>query len=108
MVSLPIKGWPGEVVGILEDIIADIIERREVEEFYIGRTNNMVSTRSRHDCDEIFGLYETDSADNAIEVEHALIKTFFTHPKGNNDNDHGGGGASDEYVNHVYIALWHA
>ena len=107
MVSLPIKGWPAEVVDVLADIISDIIAPPEVEEFYIGRTNNLSATRSRHDCDEIFGIYETDSVDNAIEVENALIKIFVTHPKCSNNSDHGGGGASDDYINGAYIALWY-
>lgn len=107
MSDLPIKGWPTDAIGILEDSISDFIEKRVVGEFYIGRTNDLTAARSRHNCDKIFTLYETNSTDNAIEVEDTLIKTFFDHPKCSNVIDHGGGGASDEYINYVYIAVWY-
>jgi hypothetical protein len=106
MNSLPIKGWPVDVLPMLSNIISEYIKKPEVNEFYIGRTNNLDASKSRHSCDEIFELYETKSADNAIEVEDILIKTFFDHPKCSNDVDHSGGGASDDYINYVYIAVW--
>lgn len=107
MDKLPIKGRPADVIGILQSVILGIIQKPKVEEFYIGRTDNITATKSRHDCDAIYALYETSSADNAIEVEDALIKAFFDHAKCSNDVDHGGGGASDYYVNYVYIAVWY-
>lgn len=106
MCKLPIKGWPSDVIEILESVILDIVQTPKVVEFYIGRTDNIPATKSRHNCEEIYPLYETDSADHAIEVEDALIKGFFSHSKCCNDVDHGGGGASDYYLNYVYIALW--
>jgi hypothetical protein len=68
MNSLPIKGWPVDVLPVLSNIISEYIKKPEVNEFYIGRTNNLVASKSRHGCNEIFELYETESADNAIEV----------------------------------------
>lgn len=107
MFDLPIKGWPTDVIPALKDIISQSIKRREVKEFYIGRTSDCNATKSRHGSDEIFPMYETESPDNAIYVEDSLIRTFIEHPKCNNDNNHGGGGASDEYINYVYLACWY-
>lgn len=107
MFDLPIKGWPTDVIPVLLNIISQSIKRREVKEFYIGRTNDCTATKSRHGCDEIFSLYETNSADNAINVEDTLIRTFIGNLKCSNDNNHGGGGASDEYINYVYLACWY-
>lgn len=107
MPNLPIKGWPRGVIDNIDDIVSDLIRRQEVNEFYIGRTNNLTATISRHNADRILVLYETVSADNAIDVKNILIKTFFDHPKCSNDIGHGGGGASDEYINWVYIAIWY-
>lgn len=107
MFDLPIKGWPTDVIPALEDIISQSIKRREVKEFYIGRTNDCNATELRHGCDAVFPLYETNSANHAIDIENTLIKTFIEHPKCNNANNHGGGGASDEYINYVYLACWY-
>jgi hypothetical protein len=86
--------------------VSKIATNPQIEEFYLGRANDLTTAKSRHKCDEIIPLYETSSADNAIEVENDLIKSFRTHRKCNNDATHGGGGASDEYINYVYIATW--
>lgn len=107
MYSLPIKGWPRDVIRPLGNEVSDIIEDQEVEEFYIGRTNDLTAAKSRHGCDEIIALYETDNADYAIDVENVLIETFISDPKCSNTVPHGGGGVSDEYINYVYIALWY-
>lgn len=107
MFDLPIKGWPTDVIPALLDIISQSIKRREVKEFYIGRTNDCSATKSRHGSDKIFPLYETNSTNHAIDVGNTLIKTFIDHSKCSNDNNHGGGGASDEYINYVYLACWY-
>lgn len=107
MSHFPIKGWPADVVNNLNNLISDIIRRREIKEFYIGRTNDCNATQSRHGCDEIFALYETNSSENAITVEDTLIRKFIGHPKCNNDNSHGGGGVSSEYIYYVYLACWY-
>lgn len=107
MFHFPIKGWPADVLTDLANCISQFIRRREVKEFYIGRTNDCDKTKSRHGCDEIFPMYETESPDNAIYVEDSMIRTFIEHPKCNNANNHGGGGASDEYINYVYLACWY-
>lgn len=107
MEDLPIKGWPLDVVPLLEDVVSEFIKPWRVDEFYIGRTTSISAAQSRHACDEIFALYETSSADNAIEVEDSLIQTFLNHPKCSNDADHGGGGWSDQYVHYVYLAIWY-
>ena len=107
MIKLPIKGWPADVLDPLVDMISEVVEEDQIDEFYIGRTNDLVATRSRHRADEVHSLYQTDSADNAIDVEDKLIKTFKDHPKCSNDSEHGGGGASDDFVNYVYLAVWY-
>ena len=104
--DFPLKGWPVSVIAVLKREVTDFIEDAEVEEFYIGRTSNLAASKSRHGCDDIIGLYETDSADNAMDVEDALIRAFYQHSKCSNDVDHSGGGATDYYINYVYIAIW--
>lgn len=96
MSNLPTKGWPSAVTGDLISVISDFIKKPEIREFYLGRTNDLISTKSRHNCDDIFPLYETNSTDNAIIVEDTLNKIFYKHRKCNNEADHGGGGASDD------------
>ncbi len=109
MSDFPLKGWPADVIPNLKrNYVPPIIGIRKLREFYIGRTDNLAATRSRHDADDIIPLYETDSADNAIEVEEALIQAFYDYVKCSNENDHAGGGASDSFVNYVYIAMWYA
>ncbi len=100
------RGWPATVIPILKREVADFIVNKEIEEFYIGRTDNLTASKSRHGCDDMLALYETDSADNAMDVEDALIKTFHKHSKCSNDAKHSGGGAADYFVNYVYIAIW--
>src|SRR5258707_12094484 len=100
MAKLPMKGWPADVLKPLINIISKAIDQDQIDEFYIGRTNNPVARRSSHQADEVHPIYETDRADNAIDVEGALIKAFIDHPKCSNESEHGGGGASDDFVNY--------
>lgn len=102
----PLKGWPRDVISVLQREVGDFIKETEIVEFYLGRTNNLGATQSRHGCDSILDLYQTDSVENAIDVEDALVKSFHNHPRCSNDARHSGGGASDGYVNYVYIAIW--
>ena len=101
-----LTGWPKSILPVVIRNVADFVEDSRLDEFYIGRTNNLTTSKSRHGCDDILTLYQTDSAENAMDVEDALIKIFRKHPKCSNDARHSGGGASDEYVNYVYIAIW--
>jgi hypothetical protein len=104
--DFPLKGWPASIISVLKREVADFIEDPEIKWFYIGRTNNLAASKSRHGSDDILSLYETDSAENAMDVEDVLIKKFHNHPKCNNDAKHSGGGATDGFINYVYIAIW--
>jgi len=103
----PLKGRPDEVLDDLEQIISEAIERDEISQFYIGRSADLDATQERHGSDEIIPLYETESADNTIEVEDSLLKTFYNHPKCENESEHGDGGLFQEYVSYVYLAVWY-
>ena len=103
----PLKGRPDEVLDDLEQIILEAIERDEISQFYIGRSIDLDATQERHGSDEIIPLYESESADNAVEVEDALLKTFYNHPKCENESDHGDGSIFLEFVSYVYAAIWH-
>lgn len=107
MSDIPIKGWPKLAVPYLIDLLPSIIEHKNVVQFYLGRSNDLTQTKSRHGAEDIFALYETDSLFNAQEVEQSLIDEFGYHRKCNNENLHSGGGTSEEFVNYVYIALWY-
>jgi hypothetical protein len=104
---MPLTGRPSEVMPRLRQRVSGYIANQKVKEFYIGRTNDAVATKSRHGAQEVVSLYETESVDNAIVVEDSLIKSFYEHAKCSNDNDHSGGGASDGWTNYVYLALWY-
>ena len=103
----PRRGRPDEVLDDLEQIILEAIERDEIVLFYIGRSADLDATQENHGSDEIIPLYETESADNAIEVEDSLLKTFYKHPKCENEGEQGDGGTSLEFVSYVYIAIWY-
>jgi hypothetical protein len=103
----PLKGRPDEVLDDLEQIILEAIERDEISQFYIGRSIDLDATQERHGSDEIIALYESESADNAVEVEDSLLKTFYNHPKCENESDHDDGSIFQEFVSYVYAAIWH-
>jgi hypothetical protein len=103
----PLKGTPDEVLDDLEQIILESIERDEISQFYIGRSVDLAGTQERHGSDEIISLYEPETADHAAEVEDSLLKTFFNHPKCENESEHGDGGISPEFVSCVYLAIWY-
>jgi hypothetical protein len=103
----PLKGRPDEVLDNLEQIILEAIERDEILEFYIGRSVDLDASQEHHGSDEIIPLYEPESAENAIEVEESLLKTFYNHPKCENESEHGDGGIPPEFVTCVYLAIWY-
>ena len=91
----------------LKRTVRYIVNKTEVKEFYIGRTNDLTATSNRHGCDEIVPIYQSDSVANILAVEDKLIKTFVDLPKCSNDADNSGGNISEEYVNYVYVAVWY-
>jgi hypothetical protein len=103
----PLKGRPDEVIDDLEQIILEAIERDEIGQFYIGRSVDLAATQEHHGSDEIIPLYVPESADSASEVEDSLLKTFYNHPKCENESEHGDGGISPEFVSYVYLAIWY-
>ncbi len=62
-------GWPKYVTAALRIRISDIAWYPFVKQFYIGRTNDIEATKSRHRSDAVIALYETESVCNAIIVE---------------------------------------
>ena len=102
-----ISGWPSHVILRLARLARYIVSKNEVHSFYIGRTTDLIASRSRHGCDDIIPIYETTSADHAMQIEYELIDTFYDHPKCINDAPHSGGGVADGYINFVYVAVWH-
>jgi hypothetical protein len=103
----PLKGRPDEVIDDLEQIILEAIERDEIALFYIGCSLDLAATQEHHGADEIITLYQPESADDAIEVEDSLLKTFYNHPKCEDESDHGDRGISREFVSCVYLAIWY-
>lgn len=103
---LPLTGYPSQVLGKLKKVVKIISDLKIIETFYIGRTNNLQSTKSRHGCDDICAIYKTESSEHSLDIEDYLIKAYYNHPKIDNDMTHSGGNISDEYVIYVYIAIW--
>ena len=103
----PLKGSPVEVLDDLEQIILEAIERDEISQFYIGRSADLHGTQEHHGSDEIIPLYEPESADNARKVEDSLLRTFYNHPKCENESEYGDGGTFQDFVSYVYVAIWY-
>jgi len=102
-----VSGWPAYVTSRLNRRVRYIANNNKIYEFYIGRTTNLVASKSRHGCERIIPIYKTRSADHAIQVEGALITSLFDHPKCSNGAPHSGGGVADGYTNYVYVAVWY-
>ena len=105
--ELPITGWPDSAIETLVDEVSVIVENDTVEEFYLGRSDDLQAREQQHGADDTVALYRTDSTDNAMQVEDALVDTFLEHSKCNNEADHPGGGASEGEIQFVYLALWY-
>jgi hypothetical protein len=103
----PLKGTPDEVLDNLEQIILEAIEREEISQFYIGLSVDVDATQERHGSDEIIPLYEPESSEDATEVEDSLLKTFYNHPKCENESERGVPAVSLEFVSCVYLAIWY-
>lgn len=102
-----LTGWPSKVKPKLYSKVYYIANQKiEVENFYVGRTGELGQRKSAIGSDMIFPIYQTDSIENAIEIEEYLIKAFYFHPKCLNEAQHGGGGTSEDYLSFVYIATW--
>ena len=102
----PLTGWPLNVVEEAAERVRQYADDESIDAFYIGRGVDLADRQNDHDADHIVPLYQSDSPDNAMDVEEMLIKTFIDHRKNENDAADARGGVSDDYVNYVYIALW--
>ena len=105
--DIPLTGRPDEVLDDLEQIILEAIERDDISQFYIGRSVDLDDAHEGHGSDGIIPLYQPESADNANEVEDSLLRTFFNHPKCENERDRSGGGVALDVVSNVYVAVWY-
>ncbi|MEA2045510.1 MAG: hypothetical protein U9N48_03130 [Euryarchaeota archaeon] len=63
-----ITGWPNNEMERLKRTVRHILNKTEVKEFYIGRTNDLTATSNRHGCDEIVPIYQSDSVANILAV----------------------------------------
>lgn len=94
-----------QILARLKRSIATTVASPRVAEFYIGRSVNMEGRNGDHQSHDIRCLYETASLERALDIEDALIKHFFGHPKNNNRQEHSGGNVT-EGLHHIYVALW--
>ncbi len=101
-----ITGTPDRVFEYVYDVVDKISKHRGICQFYVGRTNDLNATYSRHGCEEIIPIYRTESIRNAAAIEDELIKSFHAHHKCNNNASHSGGNWSGDYIQWVYVALW--
>jgi hypothetical protein len=93
--DLPLSGWPKDVEPDLIKMISEGIKDKEIKEFYIGRTNNLNQRKSKHSCDNIVAIYQTEGSENAMVVEQDLLNEFYEHEKCNNDSPNCGGGTAN-------------
>jgi hypothetical protein len=110
--SLPLRGWPRQVLAQLESLVDGAARHDGVYNFKIGRTNDITvrecayGREYRPGPSRLVAIYETGSVDHALMVEGELIAAFMAHPKCLNEADHAGGNVSPDYVQYVYVALW--
>ena len=100
-------GWPD--ANLLDSVLAEIldfVDQDQVDTFYVGHTNDLVATRSRHNAADIFPVYQTESVDSVLDVEGLMIDQTFGHEKSENDAADERGGVSEGFVNYVYVAVW--
>lgn len=105
--ELPLTGYPAEVLDALIIIVNTIANEKSVNTFYIGRSNNLDATKSRHGCDKVIPIYETNSPEHSLTIEDDLIKIFIEHPKNDNGVDDSRGNISEEDTIYVYVAVWY-
>jgi hypothetical protein len=88
--------------------VSDVAERADVEEFVVGATANVAKCRSRLGAEDVVPIYEADCAEDASEVESALIEHFAAHPRCGNEPQHeyDDSHLADDEVISVYVAVW--
>lgn len=96
----------GQSIAELLELVSSVARRKNVIEFYIGRTVYLGNSQVRHGCDDIWAIYSTDSIDNAQKVEDYLIKKFVNHKKCSNKAADARGNFSDD-GSYVYVAIWY-
>lgn len=101
-----LTGRPNEVLALLASWVHSIAGDRTVAEFYIGRAVDVARRKSDHGAHHILAIYQTDSAEHAMQVEETLIDVFYAHRKNSNDAADARGAVSTEFVNYVYVAVW--
>jgi len=101
-----LKGWPRDVLAPARRTVAHLAGLRQIDRFYIGRGVDPEKRRSAHRAHAVVPIYETDSVENAMQVEEFLNARFFNHAKNDNASWDARGGTSQDYVNYVYVALW--
>lgn len=102
----PLNGRPDDVLDDLEQMILEAIERDDVSQFYIGCTTDLKAAQEHHGSDEVIPLYESAYADKSMEVGESLLKTFYNHPKCENESERGDWRLSPEGLSYVYTAIW--
>ncbi|HEY9166136.1 MAG TPA: hypothetical protein VIS48_08250 [Candidatus Kryptonia bacterium] len=106
--SAPLKGRPNRVIPILVHTIENVVSDDMVEEFCVGRSIDLDAAKTKHGCNSIVALYETESGANVIEVEDELIKKFRSHPKCGNVDQEVHAATSDKFANFIYLAVWYS
>lgn len=102
----PLVGTPDEVIDALCSRVEYCGNQTFVWQFYIGRSSQIEARQRTHDSDDYAVLYETESFEDAMEVEGRLISAFQGHFKYNNRGLSSGGGRSNRTPNLIYIAWW--
>jgi len=106
--SNPIKGRPEQVVPLLTITIENVVSADLVGEFCIGRTVDLDASSTKHGCNSILSLYETESPVDVVEVEDRLIEAFIHHPKCSNSDGDIKAATSEKFMNYVYVAIWYS
>jgi hypothetical protein len=90
--------------------VQSVAERDDVEEFAIGTTLDLARTQAALRAEDIVSIYEADAAEDAADVEEALLAHFSTHAKCASEDAYEPDTSTlgGDSVLSVFVAIWWA
>lgn len=76
-----VRGWPSNVISILESKIATYTNNNYFSNFYIGVTNDIDQAYQYTGFDALVPLYLSTSLKNASVIADQFQKQYSNHPK---------------------------
>lgn len=105
MKNLPLSSWPQVAVIELEDFITKEVNKKEVKQFLIGTSDDVILDNEKIQCYKITRLYQSQFEDYVEEVKRRLYNSFQYHKKYANRNIIENKKGIEKTL-FVYIAIW--